>query len=377
MQMLGTAVYWHATINPRCGIANVSVDNDAGVLVDASNGTSTNSTPIPAILFARSGLESGRSHLINITLFALGELGGPYMEMYNLTCVYTALLYSFYTCRADRASDRYTQDNSASITSRSASSSTETSSSPNAEAVDRRSTGTIAGAVVGSVWGVGLILCFIFFVFRRRLRHEDPLGVYHIIDSTTFLLNLDVATPYIDACKSASIRVPPRPTVPASQLQPQRPLSSSPTIDSETTPSGNSQTTNISPPQSSMLPLTPNRNESAPSVLEDPPPPYAFGRSWHVFITRAVPTSALKCLILLSYSLFCRMLVYLKAFKYSSVGRHGVARISVVWPNLFLQPPYPSSTRLPFDRMLNWSQTCCWCALASNRIGDATGCAST
>ena len=101
MQMLGTAVYWHATINPRCGIANISVDNDAGVLVDASNGTSTNSTPIPAILFARNGLESGRSHLINITLFALGELGGPYMEMYNLTCVYTALLYSFYTCRAD------------------------------------------------------------------------------------------------------------------------------------------------------------------------------------------------------------------------------------------------------------------------------------
>ncbi|KIM83635.1 hypothetical protein PILCRDRAFT_819276 [Piloderma croceum F 1598] len=241
LDFTGTAVYWHATINPRCGIANVSVDNDAGVLVDASNGTSTNSTPIPAILFARSGLESGRSHLINITLFALGELGGPYMEMYNLT---------------------YTQDNSASITSGNASSSTETSSSPNAEAVHQRSTGTIAGAVVGSVWGVGIILCFIFFVFRRRLRYEDPL-----------------ATPYIGASKLASIRVPPRPIVPTSQLQPQRPLSSSPIIDSETTPSGNSQTTNISPPQSSMLPLTPNRNESAPSVLEDPPPPYVFRRS--------------------------------------------------------------------------------------------------
>jgi hypothetical protein len=88
MQMLGTAVYWHAAINPCCGVANVWVDNDAGVLVDASNGTNTNSTPIPEILFARSGLEPGRLNLINILLLALGELGGPYMEMYNLTCVY-------------------------------------------------------------------------------------------------------------------------------------------------------------------------------------------------------------------------------------------------------------------------------------------------
>jgi hypothetical protein len=185
MQILGTAVYWHATINPICGIANVSVDDDAGVLVDASNGTNTNSTPIPAILFARSGLEPGRSHLINISFFALGELGGPYMEMYNLTCVYTELLYSFYVCHADRASDRYTQDNSASITNGSASSSTETSSSSNAH---QRNTGTIAGGVVGGVCGVGLILCFVFFAFRRRLQSVDPLGVYHFLDAITRLL---------------------------------------------------------------------------------------------------------------------------------------------------------------------------------------------
>ena len=95
IQILGTAIYWHATINPRCGIANVSVDNDAGVLVDASNGTSTSSTPMPAILFSRGGLEPEKSHLINISLFAIGELGGPYMEMYNLTCVDTEFLYFF------------------------------------------------------------------------------------------------------------------------------------------------------------------------------------------------------------------------------------------------------------------------------------------
>jgi len=88
MPTVGTAVYWHATINPNCGVANVSIDGDAGMLVDASAGATANSTPIPAILFATSGLESGRSHLINITLFSHGGLGGTYMEMYNLSCVY-------------------------------------------------------------------------------------------------------------------------------------------------------------------------------------------------------------------------------------------------------------------------------------------------
>ena len=85
--MVGTAIYWHATINPRCGIANVTIDDDAGVLIDVSKGTTTNSTPTPAILFATNGLESGKSHLINITFFAIGELGGPYLEMYNLSWV--------------------------------------------------------------------------------------------------------------------------------------------------------------------------------------------------------------------------------------------------------------------------------------------------
>lgn len=84
-------MYWHATINPRCGIANVSIDDDAGVLIDASNGTTTNSTPIPAILFATSGLTPGKAHSINISFFAHGDLGGPYMEIYNLSCVLNEL----------------------------------------------------------------------------------------------------------------------------------------------------------------------------------------------------------------------------------------------------------------------------------------------
>jgi hypothetical protein len=83
--MLGTAIYWHATINPRCGVANVSVDHDAGVLVDPSIGTTTNSTPLPAILYEKSGLNPETSHLINITLLEAGSLGGPYMEVYNLS----------------------------------------------------------------------------------------------------------------------------------------------------------------------------------------------------------------------------------------------------------------------------------------------------
>jgi hypothetical protein len=65
----------------------VLIDDDTGVLIDTSNGATTNTTPIPTILFRMSGLETGRSHLINIMFFAHGELGGLYLEMYNLSCV--------------------------------------------------------------------------------------------------------------------------------------------------------------------------------------------------------------------------------------------------------------------------------------------------
>src|SRR5882762_1969120 len=73
--ILGTAVSWHATVNPLCGIAHVSIDSGAGALVDASNGATKSSTPVRAILFASSGLRAGTSHVINITFFAIGELG--------------------------------------------------------------------------------------------------------------------------------------------------------------------------------------------------------------------------------------------------------------------------------------------------------------
>lgn len=74
----GTAIYWHATQNPRCGIANV-------IAVDVSSGTETTTDPIPAILFAKSGLSSGKNHIIDITFVAVGELNGPYLEFYNFT----------------------------------------------------------------------------------------------------------------------------------------------------------------------------------------------------------------------------------------------------------------------------------------------------
>ena len=74
-------------MNPRCGIANITIDDDAGVLIDASQGTTTNTTPVPAILYATDGLQSGESHMINIAFFAIGKLGGEYLEMYNLSCV--------------------------------------------------------------------------------------------------------------------------------------------------------------------------------------------------------------------------------------------------------------------------------------------------
>ena len=85
--MIGTVVYWHATMNPCCGITNITIDHDARVFIDASQGTTTNSTPVPTILYATDGLQSGESLLIIITFFAARELGGPYLEMYNLLCV--------------------------------------------------------------------------------------------------------------------------------------------------------------------------------------------------------------------------------------------------------------------------------------------------
>ena len=83
--MAGTAIYWHATQNPRCGIANVTVDNNFGTLIDVSNNTNTTTDPIPAILFSQSGLSFGKNHTINITFFAIGELKGNYLEIYNFS----------------------------------------------------------------------------------------------------------------------------------------------------------------------------------------------------------------------------------------------------------------------------------------------------
>ncbi|KAF7967393.1 hypothetical protein HWV62_34445 [Athelia sp. TMB] len=83
---VGTAIYWHAAFNPRCGLALVSIDGSSGVTVDASSGvTSKNAIPIPAILFEQTGLQNGQNHTINITLLGVGSLRGSYLEMWNLT----------------------------------------------------------------------------------------------------------------------------------------------------------------------------------------------------------------------------------------------------------------------------------------------------
>jgi hypothetical protein len=78
-------MYWHANLNPNCEIGNVTVDDDSGVQIGASIGTSQNDSAIPAVLFSRTGLQAGVSHSINITFFAHGSLGGPYMEVYNFS----------------------------------------------------------------------------------------------------------------------------------------------------------------------------------------------------------------------------------------------------------------------------------------------------
>ena len=67
----------------RCGIANVTVDNNSGTLIDVSNGTNTTTDPIPTIHFAKSGLSSDEDHTINITFPEIGELKGPYLEVYT------------------------------------------------------------------------------------------------------------------------------------------------------------------------------------------------------------------------------------------------------------------------------------------------------
>ncbi|KZP33960.1 hypothetical protein FIBSPDRAFT_810481 [Athelia psychrophila] len=86
MSFPGTAIYYHAAYNPRCGLVQVSIDGDSGVTIDASAGlTSQNATPIPAILFSQTGLEPGQNHTINITFLGVGSLGGSYLEMWNLT----------------------------------------------------------------------------------------------------------------------------------------------------------------------------------------------------------------------------------------------------------------------------------------------------
>ena len=172
--MVGTAVYWHATINPRCGIANVSIDDNAGILIDASNGTTTNSTPIPAILFGTNGLASGKSHSINITFVAAGELRGPYLEVYNISCVSKHTLVRTVTLPCWRYC-RYTQDNAgsgtSSSTSESATSSTGISSNAaNAGATHHSNKGAIVGGVVGGILAVLLVLGLTLLIFRRRKR---------------------------------------------------------------------------------------------------------------------------------------------------------------------------------------------------------------
>jgi hypothetical protein len=190
------------------------------------------------------------------------------------------------------ASDRYTQDNSASITSGSAGSSTETSS-PNAGVAHKRNIGPITGGIVGGVLGVLLILCLTGLIFRRQMQPKDSLGVSCLINLATFLLNPAVATPYTGErsaitgmpSKSVPISVPPRPLLLAPQPQPQSPLTPPLTVHSETIPSGNQQAIDVSTQQSTH-PLTlrsmPNRNEPALSTLEDPPPPYIPRRSRQV-----------------------------------------------------------------------------------------------
>jgi len=255
----GTAVFWHATFNPNCGIANVSVDDGAGVLIDASTGTSANSTPIPAILFATSGLEPARSHLINITLFSSGKLGGTYMEMYNLS---------------------YTQDGFGSSTSGSDTSSNGTSSSGATHSLDAAA---IAGGVVGGVLGSLVVLGVGFVIFRRRTRRAalDSLTTHSGQRTTDSGISPKSEPIYLPP----RLRPPPRPRPLPLPPQTHNPtqsqrslLPSSPISTSGSTPSASQQTTFVSSPlysyPPSATPLILNRSEPAPSLLEDPPPPY-------------------------------------------------------------------------------------------------------
>jgi hypothetical protein len=64
----------------------VGVDGNA-TTVDASAGTSVGQAPVPAILFARDGLDGTRSHTFNLAFLSPGSLGGAYLELYYLEYV--------------------------------------------------------------------------------------------------------------------------------------------------------------------------------------------------------------------------------------------------------------------------------------------------
>jgi hypothetical protein len=84
----GTAVYWHSVVDPRGAVGRVTLDGGTPIDVDESaNATSPNADVVPAVFFAREGLDGSKTHTLNLSYVMAGKLGGPYFSVYFIECV--------------------------------------------------------------------------------------------------------------------------------------------------------------------------------------------------------------------------------------------------------------------------------------------------
>lgn len=84
----GTAIYYHATVNPLAAAMLASIDGGPTTPIDGSSNAVPSASPIPAILFAQTGLDPTKTHNLNVTYLGAGSEGGVYGEIYTLEYVF-------------------------------------------------------------------------------------------------------------------------------------------------------------------------------------------------------------------------------------------------------------------------------------------------